>query len=708
MRKNSHKTFVISCLSISFLMVSCQDLSLSKNPSNTEEATSVTPNSPLQPSTETSVKASAKKILPVRFGLNFSQAFSTQCASCKPRYVRLTIKGSQNISEPLYAINADTNGFVEIDPETTLQSLSAQVPEGNNWAAFASLHMNNNPEVPPMAEIGGVFHNPPPTLEQIELSKRALQTAEIVNAMHDLGDDRLFSALDLQRYQAMTDALLGVEQDNEGNYTLGRVPNGEILDAETLARALQAGTLNPENPAAAATYGEDNLARLLPKPQVKASVRLQAFTAGLSKLVMNSQSKGIFAYDILQSRRRMYGFQTPGLDSILTPYDVINLRNVYLSLGQANPTGTQTIPVTYTYSSEGVDRMVLRARSQTSSDVVWSYAFGDIPSLNADYVPTVWRDDKGTPGDLSDDTDRVYVNFMGAPPQRGIHAIQEGQKLWHVPINDDFNTAGALNASGERLYVIGRSSPGTPSRLYAIDTSDSPVNPDNRLLWDISLRGVNASSGGETFTTSTPVMGKNGDVYLNTYRMPPDFKLGESLPGLLQCISPEGEVRWEYPLGSSSGFSPIVDHRDGQDLVYITTDRGQLVAVDGAGQERWSVLLPGTAGEGPVDAPLIGEDLDGGRTLYQGMGNGLIYAIKDRGDRGEILWAQAPQAKISRGMVLKDGFLYTPTLDGGEGQTVQIKGIQVHSIGLASTAPWPITGGNLAAQHISALAQEGY
>ena len=29
-------------------------------------------------------------------------------------------------------------------------------------------------------------------------------------------------------------------------------------------------------------------------------------------------------------------------------------------------------------------------------------------------------------------------------------------------------------------------------------------------------------------------------------------------------------------------------------------------------------------------------------------------------------------------------------------------------MGLASTAPWPITGGNLAAQHISALAQEGY
>ena len=649
-----------------------------------------------------------KKIAPVRFDLNFNQAFVTQCASCKPRYVRLSIQGSQNISEPLYAINADDNGFVEIDPETTLQELSANVPEGNNWAAFASLHMNDDPESPPMARIGGVFHNPPPTEEQIELSKRALQTAEIVNAMHDLGDDRLFSALDLQRYQAMTDALLGVEQNPDGTYTLGRVPNGEILNAETLARLLENGGLNPDDPESASQLPVE---QLLPKPQVKASVRLQAFTAGLSKLVMNSQSKGIFAYDILQSRRRMYGFQAPGLESILTPYDLGNLRNVYLSLGQANPTGSQTVPVTYTYSSEGLDRMVLRAREQTSNGVMWSYNFEDTPALNSDYVPTVWRDTQNTP-DPSDDTDHVYVTLnadrFNHPDQRGVYAIEEGQKLWHVKIDKDFNTAGALNATGDRLYVISRSNPSTPSRLYAIDTSEGVANAADRLLWNISLRGVNATSGGETFTTSTPVMGKNGDIYLTTFRLPPNFKLGDSLPGILHCISPAGEVRWEFPLASSSSFTPVVDHREGQDLIYVITDRGRLVAVDGAGQQRWGTVLPGTAGEGPVDAPIIGEDLDGGRTLYQAMGNGLIYAIKDRDTRGEMLWAQAPQAKVSRGMVLKDGFLYAPTLDGGEGQTVQIKGIQVHSMGLASTAPWPITGGNLAAQHISALAQEGY
>lgn len=696
MIKNPRAAIIYS-LSVSFILLSCQNSNLLEN--HPKEFHGFSEKSDLR--VITPVETQTKTVKPVRFSLDFEASFTTLCASCKPRYVRLNITGSQNISEPLYAINADNNGFVEIAPNTTLQSLSVDVPEGNNWAAFASLHMNNDPEAPAMARIGGVFHNPSPTLEQIELSKRALQTAEIVNAMHELGDERLFSALDLQSYQAMTDALLGVEQNPDGTYTLGRVPNGELLNAETLARLLQRGELNPENPSSAALFP---VQQLLPKPQVKASVRVQAFTAGLSKLVMNAQSKGVFAYDIKQNARRMYGFQGPSLESVLNPYDLGDLRNAYLSLGQANPTGSQTVPVSYTYSSEGVDRMILRARSQTTNNVVWTYAFDNIPALKSDYVPTVWRNTKNTP-DPSDDSDRVYVTFNADPfnhlAKRGVYAIENGQKRWHLALNDDFNIAGALNASGSRLYVIGRSDPATPSRLYALDTSDGIANSQDRLLWSQSL-------GGQTFTSSTPVVGKNGDIYLTTFTLPLNFKLGDSLPGVLHCISPAGETRWQYPLAASSSFTPVVDHREGKDLIYLISDRGQLLAIDGAGTHRWSVVLPGTAGEGPVDAPLIGEDLDGGRTLYQAMGNGLIYAVKDRSSRGEILWAQAPQAKVSRGMVLKDGFLYAPTLDGGEGQTVQIKGIQVHSLGLASTAPWPITGGNLAGQHISALTQEGY
>lgn len=626
------------------------------------------------------------------FVLNFSDGFQTKCASCQPRYIKLQIKGSQNISEPLYAVNADTNGFIEINPDLPVQNLSAQVPEGNNWAAFAGLYADNTVNAQPISEIGGVFHNPPPTQSQIELSKRALQTAHIVNAMHDLGDERIFSPLDLQRYQAMTDALLGVEQDENGSYTLGRVPDGEILDAETLARLLDEGVLNPEQPE---TASQLPLEQVLPRPKVQGSVQVQAFTAGLSKLVLNPENGTLFSFDIKQNQRWVYGFQVPGLTPLRMPYALGELRNVYLSLGVANPTGSDPQPVSFTYANQGVDRMFLSAHHQNTGQLLWQYDFEDVPALRSDYVPTVWRNPRGTPADPSDDTARVFVTLNADPfnhaEKRGVYAVEDGEEIWRLPINNDFNTAGALNAAGTRLYLLGRSDPSTPSTLYALHgvNTDAPT-----VEWELEMPG-------QTFTSSTPVLGHNGDIYLTTYTMPFDYQLGDSLPGKLVCISPTGQIRWSYDLASSSGWVPVVDYRDGEDHIYLTTDRGQVLALSAEGNLRWATLLPGTAGEGPVDAPIIGADVANGRTLYQGMGNGLIYAVKDRGDYGEILWAQAPQAKVSRGMVLHDHKLYVPTLDGGEGQMVQIKEVQVHSAGVPPDAPWPMTGGNLSGQNIA-------
>jgi len=213
---------------------------------------------------------------------------------------------------------------------------------------------------------------------------------------------------------------------------------------------------------------------------------------------------------------------------------------------------------------------------------------------------------------------------------------------------------------------------------------------------------------GQTFTTSSPVVGANGNVYVLSFDIPERFVLGqhtpgESMPGWLSAYSPDGALLWRSSLASSSSLTPVIDQRNGKERIYVISDRSLLSVFSGQGAPIWSLLLRGTAGEGPVDAPLIAEDLGGGRTIYQGIGNGLIYAIRDHETHGEMMWAKAPGAKISRGMLLKDGVLYAPTLDGGEGQWVQIKAVKVHSLNLASSAPWPMTGGNLGGSGISHL-----
>ena len=91
MRSKNRKSFAIKCFSICFLTVSFQDLSLAANPLKRLEASPDFSDSvpvSLQSPSEASVKTTPKATSPIRFALNFSQAFVTQCASCKPRYVR--------------------------------------------------------------------------------------------------------------------------------------------------------------------------------------------------------------------------------------------------------------------------------------------------------------------------------------------------------------------------------------------------------------------------------------------------------------------------------------------------------------------------------------------------------------------------------------------------------------------------------------------
>lgn len=632
----------------------------------------------------------------VQFKVQFPSQMRLQCASCRAYYARLQIKGTGHLSTPIYALGADENGYVALDPSSQTVNLSAQVPEGNNWAAFAGLYANNLPNQQPLTEVGGVFHHDGRTQAQVELDLRALQTARIIDAMHQLGSPKLFQPLDLQAYQAVTDALLGVQQQPDGNYTFQRMPAldnpNALVDATTLAQLLESGDLNPQQPAEAANLP---IAQLLPEPKVTGSYRFRGFTAGLSKLVMNPQGQ-LFSFDITQNSRRVYGLQTPDLNSSLQPFDLGELRNIYFSLGHANPSGQAPQAVIYSYAAEGVDRMVLRAYHQSNGQLAWSYHFENTPALRSDFVPVVWQR-PGAAAGTADNQDRVFVSFNADPfnhqQARGVYAIENGQKIWHQAINQDFNNTGALSADGSQLYLISRSDPLTPSRLYALSTDNG------QLLWEVDLQG-------ESFTTATPVVGSNGDIYTVTFKMPANYRLGESLPGVLHCISSTGQTRWQLPLASSASFPPVVDNQQGSDMIYLITDRAQVLAVQANGQPHWSLVLPGTAGEGPVDSPLLAEDLGNGRTLYLAVGNGLIYAVKVLPTKGEMLWAQAPGAKVSQGMVLKDGRLFAPTLDGGEGQWVQIKAVQVHSQKLPATAPWPIRGGNLAGSGISHLSTE--
>lgn len=641
------------------------------------------------------------KTHPVKLTARFDRGFKTLCSNCRAEYVRLELRGPGHVSTPLYAMGADQNGFVKV-LNNSLQ-LSANVPEGPNWTAVAGLYANADPHGSPILKVGAAFHVPVND-PQVEMDLRALQTAEIVNALHEIGSPKVLDPLQLEQYQAFTDALLGVEMQPDGTYNMSRLPAGQdptqFLDSRKLAQLIHQNTVAEVSE----NTGENlNPSQLSAMPEPFKNYRARELTAGLSPLVMNPTTGSLFSFDILQNSKRIYVLSSAlapqSLQTLFNPVDLGQVQNVYLSLGQANPSGQVPEPVIYVMEYTGVNRMTLKALSQNTGTPIWSYNFNQTDSLQTRFIPVSQRDDRGT-ATSADDTDTVYTALLADhwtyPGTRGIYALRDGQLLWRFSHDQEFTSSGALSRDGQKLYLITRSDPFTSAKLMAVKTKpEQPPVGQSAWLQPVDL-------GYEAFDTSTPVVGSDGTIYVNTVNTA-NQQAFVQMPGHLQAISPEGQLKWRAPLAVASFFPPIVSRQAGEDVIYTSTEGAKLHALRADGSEKWQISLPGTVGEGPTGSPTVGLDLAGENVVYVPWGNGLIYAVKDQGNSGKILWAQAPGGKNNRTLLLKDGVLYATTLDGGEGQWVQVRSFKVNTPNPPADAPWPMLGGNYQASGRSQL-----
>jgi len=613
--------------------------------------------------------------------------------SCTAKYAKLTIMGPGHLDNPIYDVNADARGFVPIDPNNETVDLSAIVPVGSNWSARAALFASNEEGQLPVMEVGGAFHNP--TTAQVELSLRARQTAQIVEALHRTGSNRVMTALELEKIQEFADALVGVTWNEDGTYELGRFPGllegrADVLDADAIVAMIEQGQLDFSE-STGAQLGEAHAEQMILEPKVVATVHARPFTGGFYKPVLNPYLNLLFAHDITQSNRLLYRASLPlltnGGQSNETWGDV---RSLYPPLGWYNPTGTQPIPVIYAYEFIKIDQlefMALKAYDQQTGALRFTQTFGQKDSAIVSFTPLVWRDTQNTP-DVNDDIDIVYT-FLGRPDTHGIHAVHNGgdtDKDWFVSLAGEATViGGALSKDGQRLYVLTQSTHN--SKLIAINTTlGSQDGPS--IAWKTDLNSW-------IYPVSTPVIGTDGTIYVQTKAA------DESQNGKMHAIAPDGSSKWTAPLPTAAEYPPIIDHRDGADFIYTSSALGRLYSFTQSGQLRWDFPLPSTVGSGATGGLVIGEDLGGGRTLYAPIGNGLIYAVRDGNEKPELLWAKSPEARTRRGILLKDGILYGASRDGGEGQLNQLKAMRVHSKNMPQAAPWPTEGGNWLGRGVS-------
>lgn len=234
----------------------------------------------------------------------------------------------------------------------------------------------------------------------------------------------------------------------------------------------------------------------------------------------------------------------------------------------------------------------------------------------------------GTSPALSPDGETVYVVTMNLY----LHAVDlEGRERWSCQLEGSVSCNTPTVAPDGTIYV------------GSLNTDGSIVNAvkaDGSLKWSVTLRnyrlhvllpsGLAAAWKGE----QRMAVGQDGTLYLVATNWAKGYYMYYNT--LLALDPASGEVRWRRDVDTYLSAPAL--SADGETLYYKTYDN-RLYALDSAGGTvKWTYHASGETSyainPGYYDnEPAV--EADG--TVLTALGQ-RIYAVQDKGDRGELLW----------------------------------------------------------------------
>ncbi len=677
-----------------------------------------------------------RKSHPVRFEIHFPRDYQIQ-ATVNASYVRVKIHGFQNAQAvEILPKNGDNNGFVEI-PAGTAITVSTDVPEGNNWVIAADYYTTNNPDSTAIRHAEASFHVTAAGAPTVELNPKTELGAMIVKALQAKQSNLLNTAIDLNQLLAFTDALTGATGTDE-NITFPRLnaplTSPRQLSARALAVKLDQGL------ALSANSGQGLDPNALRQTPYLVN-EYQQVGGGLIAPDNNSQPQPTFGVGtqhapvyspetdhIYLLNSQLAGNETylgSSLDSVSTSLSQNYRASTslptalagYISLGYAQG----RTPVAYANANVGFARH-LKTYNLADGSLRWSNIFTGATGSSETYgsanffTPVSQLNTKGTP-ETTDDEDVVYSFLKASTANKtGMYAIQNNVNQWFLETPLLTHTA-AISANGNALYTLTYSTDNT-AKLSALNTRQNGVFIDVGCgcgsvtpspAWTTNLNRA-------TLFSMSPALGREGALYIGT---------NQGDVGYLEAYNPDGTKKWELALPRDATAlrprshirqTPLVDLQDGKDVVYVVTDDGKAYAINENGTPKWKdgndlpkgVQLGSKLGSPEANrygvyaagTPVLGEEAESGnRILYMGITNRItkteIAAVRDDGNHGTEIWSAHPKANFNlSGLMLKDGYLYVPTVDGGEGQVITIKRLKVESLNPPAAAPWPMSGGN--------------
>lgn len=624
----------------------------------------------------------------------------------QPGYVRLTISGrdANGQARTISAVGADADGFVAVDAGGI--SVTAQVPEGNNWVVTAGFYSNPGEGGLILAR-KGAFHCTAATTT-VNVDNRSHLTGAIVEQLRLLGSSLLNSALDLPALQAFVDGLTGapdfsrLNQQQNGQPLPASPRDVTEIDAARLASQLSDFEINPQQLSLALGQGLDpnNYRRA---PYVNSRFELDVLTDGVREApAMDGHSGTMFFTDTrisstsVDHNEQLYGVTfANGQFSQRFKTGVGKVLSRYVSLGLANPDGHTPTQAVY-LTRQLPTGLELMAYNQLNGNPIWNRPFATFLDSDASFTPVSWRDTAPNP-DIPcgcDDVDLVYTalnatdaNAKGIYKLRSSSGVQEG--FYHydgAASSNNFTSTGVLSPDGSKLYVVNNGNPGAgaPAELIAITTAN--MSGTRVSLAPYAVR-----------PKAAPARGRNGRLYLPAYTASGSFLL---------ALAADGSLSWSLPLDGSAArpdYPPAVDIKSGKAQIYLHLNDGQVFSVrdDGsAGSLSWSRNLKHTL----RGTPVLGESLTQKFVYFGTSDTGQIYALNE--NDGQPLWQTSAQGTFASGFSLRQGYLLLTTRDGNDGTNVGLRAVKVDATRLTSSAPWPRFGGNDGNSGISPLSDQ--
>jgi hypothetical protein len=696
---------------------------------------SMGPNVPTTTTQTTQPTRSHSQRYPIKFKVENPANFRVQ--QVEPTFARLQIDGAGGDVE---IVNGDANGFIPITSETTM--VEANVPAGENIAVSLSMHLSDDPDSPPTATIGGVFHidenATPETPQEVELSFPGELVAQLVRQLRQsagTGFDPTVP-IDFETYKSFALAILNkmpLGRQNPSDVeitTLAELISSEALrvDEETVTQLQNAGTLKMtegQSRRVDQTLGNTPVVVTHSFPsnmdaEVNPGTRQMppGFTGAITRLSLTSNqgSADVIGLDYREgSLNYMFSFK-PATDlsakygTTLIPHYAPNSKQAFhsaqvgaLAVGSYDPDPNvkgDALRTTYITERNNSDLVIKAVAPRDPATIYWTYTLTGAAQSNSYFTPVIWPSKWQATGCSCDDRDIIYI-VHGAnlyALTQGTGPSNQGVELWRKNLGSESVQAASLSHTGKTLYLTLTS---RPAKIVALrvdpyetwDQGGNPTPPTEGLgteLWSHELPGSVGLS-------SSVSIGSDGTLYTGS-----TFDYSDTTKGYLVAIDPaltptNGREKWRRETIGQINHSPVIDRPTGAqvDHIYTVSSLGRMYGYTSEGNSRWEPFIF----QGPMydasSSALIAEDPQGDRVVYTSRGNGLVYALQVpiSGAAPYLLWSRTPSGSIKNNMVLQDNYLYTSTLNGGEGQILKFQALHVHTPRIAQTAPWPVGHG---------------